>query len=315
MARCIAQPGAYSGAVARTHVACLACLTCLTQRCTRAAVAALCALAAAGCTLQVPAHADALAQGVVWQPDNDHLDLRGNWDKLGVNELLVQWIAVDDVAYMAGAGLPAPRVPDWVRISNEPWARGVIVGLAGFADEKKARANMEELVERSLRLAKVRPPVHITGWYFPVEADPTWADAARMGPLLERLPKPLWISVYDTSNIGGEAFAKWLDGWLPRDVGVLLQDGCGVYARGPAAAREYADALAAHLGKKRVRVIAEAFRPKQGGGFRAATAAELAPQLEAYRGYRVYVFDGPHYLSPELVDGLLAIRHGEGKAR
>ena len=96
---------------------------------------------------------------------------------------------------------------------------------------------------------------------------------------------------------------------------MLLQDGCGVYARGPAAAREYADALAAHLGRKRVRIIAEAFRPKQGGGFRAATAGELAPQLEAYHGYRVYLFDGPHYMSPELVQGLLELQRAKGAAR
>ncbi len=284
----------------------------LQARFVRVMAASLCAFAAAGCTLQVPAHADSLAQGVVWQLSNDQLNPHGNWDKLGINELLVQWIAVDDVAYMAGAGLPAPRLPDWVRIANEPWARGVIVGLAGYADEKRARANVEELVERSLKVAAVRPPVHITGWYFPVEVDPTWTDAKRLAPLLERLPHPLWISVYDNSNVGGEALAKWLDAWLPHDVGVMLQDGCGVYARGPEAAREYADALAARLGKDRVRIIAEAFRPKQGGGFRSATAAELAPQLQRYHGYRVYIFDGPHYLSNELVDGLLAIQHPAG---
>lgn len=288
--------------------------TALGRAAARTVAATLCVLAASGCTLQVPAHADTLAQGIVWQPDNEHLDLHGDWNRLGVNELLVQWIAVDDVAYMAGAGLPAPRVPDWVRIANEPWARGVIVGLAGYSNEQKARANVEELVERSLKLAAVRPPVHITGWYFPVEVDPTWTDAPRMAPLLERLPHPLWISVYDTRNIGGEALAKWLDGWLPRDVGVLLQDGCGVYARGPSAARAYADALAARLGKKRVRIIAEAFRPKESGGFRAATAEELAPQLEAYHGYRVYLFDGPHYLSPALVEGLLQQIKAQGAA-
>ncbi|WP_027820817.1 alpha-amylase family protein [Paraburkholderia bannensis] len=248
-----------------------------------------------------------LAQGVVWQPDNAHLDPRGDWQRLGVRDLLVQWTAVDDVAFVPGANLPAPRVPDWTRIAGEPWARDVIVGLAGYADEKKARANLDELIARSQKLADARPPVHVSGWYFPVEVDPSWTDAARMGPLLERLPHPLWISVYDTRNIGGAALAKWLDGWLPHDVGVFLQDGNGVYARVPSVAREYADALAAKLGRKRVRIIAEAFRPKPGGGFRAATAAELAPQLQAYRGYRVYVFDGPHYLSPELVEGLLAI--------
>ncbi|SDG34328.1 hypothetical protein SAMN05216466_10310 [Paraburkholderia phenazinium] len=273
----------------------------------RLLTAALCALAAAGCvpTLPESAHADALAQGIVWQLDNEHLNPHGDWNRLGVSELLVQWTAVDDVAFVAGTALPAPRVPDWVRIANEPWARDVIVGLAGYADEQKARAHVAELVERSLRLAAVRPPVHVTGWYFPVEVDPSWTDAASIAPQLERLPKPLWISVYDNRNIGGAALAQWLGSWLPGDVGVLLQDGCGVYARGPAAAREYADALSAKLGNKRVRIIAEAFRPKQGGGFRAATAAELAPQLEAYRGYRVYLFDGPHYVSDELVEGLL----------
>ena len=277
----------------------------------RLALCALAALACAGCTLQVSAHADALAQGVVWQLTNERLDLHGDWDRLGVNELLLQWTAVDDVAFVAGAGLPAPRVPDWTRIAGEPWARGVIVGLAGYSDEKKARANVAELVDRSLALAAVRPPVHITGWYFPVEVDPTWTDAPKLAPLLERLPHPLWISVYDNRNIGGAALATWLSGWLPRDVGVMFQDGCGVEARGPQAARQYADALAARLGRKRVRIIAEAFRPKPGGGFRPATADELGPQLDAYHGYRVYLFDGPHYVSPPLVDALLK-RRGAG---
>ncbi|HEY1611899.1 MAG TPA: hypothetical protein VGG24_21745 [Paraburkholderia sp.] len=262
-------------------------------------------LAWTGCTLQVPAHADSRAQGIVWQLTNESLDLHGDWDRLGINELLLQWTAVDDVAFVAGAGLPAPRVPDWAQIANEPWARGVIVGLAGYSDEKKARANVAELVDRSLKLVAVRPPVHITGWYFPVEVDPTWTDAPKIAPLLARLPRPLWISVYDNRNVGGDALATWLASWLPGDVGVLLQDGCGVYARGPKAARQYADALAARLGQRRVRIIAEAFRPKEGGGFRAATADELGPQLDAYRGYRVYLFDGPHYVSPALVNALL----------
>ena len=77
----------------------------------RIAVVLLSTLAWTGCTLQVPAHADAPAQGVVWQLTNDQLDPHGDWDRLGVNELLVQWTAVDDVAFVAGAGLPAPRRP------------------------------------------------------------------------------------------------------------------------------------------------------------------------------------------------------------
>jgi hypothetical protein len=123
--------------------------------------------------------------------------------------------------------------------------------------------------------------------------------------MLDALPRPLWISVYDRANVGGAALAEWLDQWLPRDVGVLLQDGCGVYAREPRVAREYADQIAAKLGRRRVRIIAEAFRPQVGGGFRSATVDELKPQIDAYRGYKTYLFDGPHYVSADIVQGLL----------
>ena len=85
----------------------------------------------------------------------------------------------------------------------------------------------------------------------------------------------------------------------------MLQDGVGEYAREPGVARNYADALASRLGAKRVRIIAEAFRPNPGGGFRAATADEMIPQLDAYRGYPVYLFDGPHYVSDDLVARIL----------
>ena len=274
----------------------------------------------AGCSAPGSADADAcagaLAQGVVWQPDNDHTDPHGDWNRLGVTDLLVQWTAVDDTAFLPGnkpadTGLQtADRLPDWTRIAGEPWARNVIVGLAGRFDETTARAQAARLIAQSKKLAAVRPPVHIDGYYFPVEVDPTWKGAAALAPLLDQLPRPLWISVYDNSNIGGPALAEWLDGWLPHDVGVFLQDGCGVYARGPAAAREYADALAARLGKQRVRIIAEAFRPGVDGAFRSATAAELAPQLLAYRGYRTYLFDGPHYVSAQLVRDLLSVQQG-----
>jgi len=246
--------------------------------------------------------AQALAQGIVWQPDEDHANPRGDWEALGVSDLLVQWTAVDDEALMPMQGFEAAaRLPDWQRIGREPWARDVIVGLAGRFDETQARTHLPRLAAQSLALAAAPWPVHVTGWYFPVEVDPTWANARALAPVLERLPKPLWISVYDNSNIGGAALAAWLDGWLPHDVGVFFQDGCGDYVRKPAVARAYADALAQRLGADRVRIIAEAFRGMPGGGYRAAKAAELTPQLQAYRGYRVYLFDGPHYVSPKLV--------------
>jgi hypothetical protein len=244
---------------------------------------------------------DSHAQGIVWQVDNATADPAGDWHLLGVRELLVQWLVVDDTAFVPITGLrAAATLPDWARIGREPWARNVILGLAGDADEKRARENVDKLVRESAQIARVSLPLHVTGYYFPVEVDPTWTDAPKLGALLQTLPRPLWISVYDRSNVGGQALADWLNTWLPRDVGVFFQDGCGVYARGPLVARAYLDELSRRLGRDRVRVIAEAFRPSEHGGFRAASADELRAQLAAYRGYEAYLFDGPHYVSNEL---------------
>lgn len=246
-------------------------------------------------------------EGVVWQVDNDHTEPRGNWEKLGVRRLLVQWTVVDELAFVPGTGLPPGRqMPDWARIAREPWAQEVIVGLAGRFDERSARDNIEQLVELSRRIARSPPPVRIAGWYFPVEIDPTWMDAARLGPLLRQLPQPLWISVYDSANVGPEELAQSLVEWLPPEVGVFFQDGVGVHAREPYVARHYANVLVRRLGRERVRVIAEAFRPKEGGGFRPATFEELQPQLATYAGFPLYLFEGPRYVPPETVEKLAA---------
>lgn len=244
--------------------------------------------------------------GIVWQPDNATVGIQGEWQKLGVRELLVQWTAVDGQAFVPGTGLPeVPVLPDWARIAQQPWAKDVIVGLAGYFSENRSRDNIEELATLSERLAKVKTPLNVTGWYFPAEVDPSWSRAKELPALLARLPRPLWISVYDGANIGPKATADWLKSWLPDDIGVFFQDGVGVYARTAPVARTYADALRKRLGKNRVKVIAEAFRPKVGGGFRPATAEELKPQIAAYSGYPLYLFDGPHYVTPEVVKGLL----------
>ena len=142
------------------------------------------------------------------------------------------------------------------------------------------------------------------GRIFTIEIDPTWTEASRLGPLLARLPRPLWISVYDSANVGPEELAASLATWLPEDVGVFFQDGVGVHAREPFVAIDYLKSLTRRLGKDRVRVIAEAFRPQVGGGFRAATLEELRPQLATYAGYPIYLFEGPRYVSPQLVQGL-----------
>ena len=243
--------------------------------------------------------------GIVWQPDNKTVGIKGDWQKLGARELLVQWTVVDDQAFVPGTGLPnVPVLPDWARIAKEPWAQDVIVGLAGYFSENRSRDNIEQLAAVSERIARLPTPLHVTGYYFPAEVDPSWTRAKELPALLAKLPRPLWISVYDGANIGPTATADWLKQWLPDDIGVFFQDGVGVYARTAPVARTYADALRERLGKDRVRIIVEAFRPNYGGGFRSATAAELKPQLAAYDGYPLYLFDGPHYVTPALVKAL-----------
>ncbi|MGA3680388.1 hypothetical protein [Pseudomonas graminis] len=243
--------------------------------------------------------------GIVWQPDNKTVGIKGQWDQLGARELLVQWTVVDDQAFVPGTGLPSvPVLPDWARIAKEPWAQDVIIGLAGYFSENRSRDNIEQLAAVSERIAKLPTPLHVTGYYFPAEVDPSWTRAKELPALLAKLPRPLWISVYDGANIGPAATADWLKQWLPDDIGVFFQDGVGVYARTAPVARTYADTLRERLGKDRVRIIVEAFRPNYGGGFRSATAAELKPQLAAYDGYPLYLFDGPHYVTPALVKAL-----------
>lgn len=248
---------------------------------------------------------DVRVDGIVWQTDLATARPSGSWQLLGVHDLLIQWIVVDGRAFVPVPGLETaePR-PDFAGIGREPWARNVILGLAGYADEKRARANVGKLAELSARLARTSLPLHVTGYYFPVEIDPTWSDAPQIARVLNTLPRPLWVTVYDSANVGGKTLADWLASWLPVDVGIFFQDGCGVHAREPTVAREYADALTGRLGKARVRIIAEAFRPGEHGGFRSATEAEMRAQLAHYHGYSVYLFDGPHYVSEQLIRGL-----------
>ena len=240
--------------------------------------------------------------GVVWQLYETAPDATGSWHRLGARELLIQWTAVDGIAYVPGTRMrPSKRMPDWERIAREPWAERVIVGLSGRTDEKGARRALDAMLAESLVITRLSFPFKVSGWYFPAEIDPSWKEApAALPPVLEKLPRPLWISAYDGDGIGAAEFAAWLASWLPRDVGVLFQDGVGVHVRSAPVAREYVDALAARLGEARVGLIAEAFR-EQDGKFRPATAAELKAQLAAYRSLPIYLFDGPHYVPERVV--------------
>lgn len=267
-----------------------------------ATVLALCPLT--GC-LNRPLVAEKMTEGMVWQIDNHTIDAHGSWERMGARKLLVQWTAVDDVSFVEGGPWPqARRLPDWPAIAREPWAKEVILGLAGRSDEKAARADIHGLVAASQQLARLPTPLNVSGYYFPVEIDSSWKEATQLAPLLARLPRPLWVSVYDSANVGARTLADWLAAWLPEDIGIFFQDGVGVHARNASVARQHANVLIKRFGKARVRVIAEAFRPKEGGGFRSATAEELRVQLEAYREFSVYLFDGPHYVSEALINQL-----------
>lgn len=267
----------------------------------RALLAAAACMAVTACASTDGVRVD----GIVWQPDAATSRPAGTWDRLGARRLIVQWQVVDGQAFVDGTAYPAVEpAPDWPRIAREPWAGSVILGLAGRFSEPEARRDVAQLVEASRQLATARPPLNVVGWYFPVEADPTWSDAARMGALLAELPRPLWVSVYDKGNVGPTAFADWLRSWVPGDVGVLFQDGVGEHVRGAPVARRYVDEIARRRGADRTAVIAEAFRPRVGGGFRPATADELRRQVRTYRGLTTYLFDGPHYVFDQVVEDL-----------
>lgn len=250
-----------------------------------------------------------LMEGIVWQVHGGLLDPRGDWNEIGARSLLVQWLVADGTAFVPLPDLGLPLIadaPNWSRIAREPWAQSIIAGLAGRFKEPDARRDVLALGALSARVARQRLPFTPSGFYFPVEADPTWTGVGQMASAIADIPRPLWVSAYDNSNVGAKAFADWVEGWLPRDVGLFFQDGVGVYSRSPEAARSYAQELSQRLGRGRFRLIAEAFRPAGGDLLRAATAAELLPQLRAYAGFEVFVFDGPHYVDRLLVQKLLA---------
>lgn len=247
--------------------------------------------------------------GIVWQPDDATIDPHGAWQRIGVDTLLIQWSEVDGRSLLPVQGItPFQPQPNWTRIAAEPWAQKVVLGLAGNFSESAARKEVAALARasRALAAAAQQTPLNLTGYYFPVEVDPSWGEALSLAPLLALLPRPLWISVYDRRNIGPKPFVDWLGAWLPDDINVFFQDGVGVYAREPSVAARYVEALGQRFGRARVAVIAEAFRPRFGGGFRSAEPEELRPQIAAYDGYPIFLFDGPHYVTPVLVSALQA---------
>ncbi|MHB8732663.1 MAG: alpha-amylase family protein [bacterium] len=237
-----------------------------------------------------------LIEGVFWQPDLRTVRPRGAWEQIGAHVLVVQWSALDDRAwYESRSFAPMDPLPDWAAIHAAPWAAHIVLGLAARSSEPEARAALPDLADASRRIVDEHP-VPAYAYYATVEDDPTWTDQAAFRAYLAALPRPLWVSVYTPAGETPAAFARWLTENMPADVTVLVQDGVGVGRNTPAQARALEEAAAQALGPARVALVVEAFRAT-GRGFRPARPWELWSQFEAYRGLRLYLFDGPHYLN------------------
>lgn len=230
------------------------------------------------------------AEGMMWQPDNLYRFNPQTIPQQHISTLLVQWSVVDDQALISDCG--SHSLTTKAELLNQISDKTkIIVGLAGSYNEPYARKNYAKLISQSQCLSATQFPFEVSGWYFPVEVDPTWPDIKELATLLNQLPKPLWISVYDNSNIGPEALAKWVKTWLPDNVNVLFQDGVGLYMRTPEVAVQYMHALQQTLGKDRVNLIAEAFRPNTDGKLRKSTKEEFDKQLAYYTDFHVFIFE------------------------
>jgi hypothetical protein len=64
-------------------------------------------------------------------------------------------------------------LPPWQRIAGEPWAKDVILGLAGRFDERLPGPRWPVWL-RFMALARLPTPLNVVGWHS-VEIDPTWA--------------------------------------------------------------------------------------------------------------------------------------------
>lgn len=237
-----------------------------------------------------------LIRGVFWQFSVGASQPKGHWNLIGCNTLVVQWSAADGRVWYPSCDLRSwAPAPNWRRISSEPWARRIIVGLAGDYSETQARGEVDYLLRLSQLLA-YRLPVPPAGYYFPVEADPTWQGVGQLAAAAT-LPRPLWISIYSNNgSLDGRALAEWLKSWLPEDTNIFFQDGVGLGIRSPARARGIVKQLQAAFGAQRIAVVAELFRLDANHSSRPASLLEVADQLDRYAGLQVYAFPGPRPL-------------------
>lgn len=258
----------------------------------------LSALIASGCMHSSPDIQPPQIEGMFWQPDLATTAPKGNWDLLGVNTFVPQWSIVESKSWF-DLDMDFPKWEKNIslkKLNKKPWAENIILGLAGEYDEKTARANVVKLATHSKKIIEQTESYPLKGYYFPVEADPTWICVDDLAKAINILAKPVWISIYSAEQTPHH-LDSWLRSWLPEHTGVFFQDGVGVGTRTPEQARKTLEQLQLEFGKENIIIVLEAFRPKKNGQFRSAYPWEIAEQLKAYEGQKVYIFDGPHYMN------------------
>lgn len=255
--------------------------------------------------------------GILWQLLTNNTGLRRPWETLGASKTLLQWIAVDDIAFVDNPWLPTYNQKlDIQDLANQPYADEIILGTAGYFSEVVSRASIPKMADLAAKFATLPWPKEVTGFYFPVEIDPTWTTAKQdLGPYWSQLPRPLYVSAYYGAGIDGEVAAQWLADLLPPDVNLMFQDGVGAFGFPLSLAKERLAQLQNHLGKERVHVIAEVFKPNPdwdgtpGEYFIPVTEPEYKERVAAYQDFqrenKLWVFDGPNYIKNDLIDQLV----------
>jgi len=103
--------------------------------------------------------------------------------------LFPQWSVVESKSWWKNSNLPQwENAIDIQKIKQQPWAKNLILGLAGEYNEREARANVVALGEKSAQIIQEQKDAPLKGYYFPVEADPTWLRVSTLGHVLEKLP-------------------------------------------------------------------------------------------------------------------------------
>ncbi|WP_068084474.1 hypothetical protein [Polycladidibacter stylochi] len=263
-----------------------------------------------------------LFAGVIWQPDFQTMEglthgqlPYGPWAAAGSKTIMVQFGKVRSVVARGnqGAEIVWPGKlganTSWQTLAAQAGQCNIIVGLSGIYQEAEARENFDHLVQSSLdyieKNAYLGQPF---AWYFPVEIDPSWKDMPNLKKSLSALPRPLWISAYAGIKKAQHPrrIARWLLNNLPKDVGVLWQDGVGAHSRTLKNSVKLISALHEKLGTKRLIIITESFRTNHDKTTRPATGAELFDQIATYQKHfpqlQRYVFEGPKFFGwPQLL--------------